>query len=293
MIEHTIGEVILVPSLRCNLQCDHCCRESGPDKRGLMSDRVLDQLREWFLGGPLSGFSTLTVSGGEPFMLPLKFWKRLANIAPSGLEFLTIITNGVWTRNPTLRHNVIADTFPVLSDIAAHVSLEMSDDDYHRWARPCGVEDTWRTLKYEVSEGFQTNRKGSEEGWFFLWGHEQFEFGSRQWDITSPGSIMPIGRGKDAYMGEGDRIMDCGMEITESKYGVSVEHQITVWPNGDISACCNNSSVVGSIFDADLDRTFANQALHYEYMHQRFPAGHDGVTLSACEICRSGLVPLQ
>ncbi len=298
MISHALGEVILVPSLKCNLSCYHCCRESGPDMRGVMSDRVIARLGDWFLGGPLSQPFSLLISGGEPFMLPLKFWKSLADIVPSGLELLSIITNGVWASNANARHNVIANVFPLLSRMAENISLEMSDDDYHRWERPSEAENGWHALKDEVENGFPSYRKGSEDGWFAIWGGDSFSFSLRRWDIDRPGSIMPIGRGKDAYMGPGSRHEDCGLEFnggtySDEGYVQEVIHQVTIWPNGDISACCSNSTAIGSIFDDDLTRTYTNQMLVHEYMRQRFPIGSESVTLDACAVCRTGLVPLQ
>jgi hypothetical protein len=72
------GELRLIeihPTRRCNLRCQHCYSESGPDEK---NDLSLESLKGFLLEAARLGYRYVGVSGGEPLL-----WSELENF----LEF--------------------------------------------------------------------------------------------------------------------------------------------------------------------------------------------------------------
>src|ERR1039457_6235914 len=55
------------PTLRCNLQCEHCYSSSGPWSR---EELDLDVVNNVVSDAARMGYGVLSVSGGEPFLYP-------------------------------------------------------------------------------------------------------------------------------------------------------------------------------------------------------------------------------
>ena len=78
------------PSLRCNLRCRHCYSTSSPDGETVMSP---DMLKGWLTLLRREGYNAISVSGGEPLMVP-ELPTLLAHAR--ALEMITALTtNGL------------------------------------------------------------------------------------------------------------------------------------------------------------------------------------------------------
>lgn len=89
--------VHLHPTLRCNLACHHCYSSSAPYlTEGLDLPRVLDALA--LLAA--EGYTTLSLSGGEPLLYP-GFSELVRGAAARGVR-VNVVTNGTVLSGPRL-----------------------------------------------------------------------------------------------------------------------------------------------------------------------------------------------
>jgi len=112
------GRLWMYSNYHCNLACTYCLTESAPKvaKRELSADRMLKLAAE----AKKLGFTSLGVTGGEPFLLPHlpETITRLAKIMP-----VVVLTNGTlfnWSRLE--RASEFAD-----EPVAVQISLDSAD----------------------------------------------------------------------------------------------------------------------------------------------------------------------
>jgi MoaA/NifB/PqqE/SkfB family radical SAM enzyme len=112
------SRVWLYSNYHCNLVCTYCLTESGPSssKRRLGHDRMVELAKE----AADLGFSSLGVTGGEPFLEPdmPETVARLAEILP-----VVVLTNGtLFTRKRLERLRPLAEL-----QVKLQISLDSSD----------------------------------------------------------------------------------------------------------------------------------------------------------------------
>ena len=91
-----ITSVVLIPSLYCNLRCDHCLRSAGPHRRERMQRNVMRAIRRMLREHKPTD---LTISGGEPFVWNEELWDNILwCIEGQDWENNYIATNGTFTQ---------------------------------------------------------------------------------------------------------------------------------------------------------------------------------------------------
>lgn len=304
-----LNDLVLIPSLKCDLECDHCCRCSGPDRTERMTPAVLSAIRseipDWISG--------VTISGGEPF-LDLDLLLEVASILPETTS-LYIATNGLWTRDPAKRYKFFSEVLPSLKQsLESHADLgltiELSLDQFHRWQDD--ARDGWRCLKDEAKNGCEDPEDPPElepepdpddfddEDLYWeamdAWEQESWEIRDQYYCYPDMESVticersehmhkvLPIGRGVGwASWDDSDREY-CNFDGNDR-----IENQLTIWPDGRCSACCDGGAWVGNILTQDLP-TILKQRRSFLFWLRRqagtYLNGGSGVPTATCEKCR-------
>jgi MoaA/NifB/PqqE/SkfB family radical SAM enzyme len=113
------GRVWMYANYHCNLECTYCLTESGPNvkRRQLNADWMVDRAIE----AKALGFTSVGVTGGEPFMVPSmpETIARLSEILPT-----IVLSNGSLFHGPRLERIVAALAG---KDVHIQVSLDAPD----------------------------------------------------------------------------------------------------------------------------------------------------------------------
>jgi MoaA/NifB/PqqE/SkfB family radical SAM enzyme len=95
------GRVWMYSTYRCNLECTYCLTESGPlvARRQLTPDKMVEIANQ----ANSLGFTSLGVTGGEPFLSPQlpQTLGRLARVLP-----VVVLTNATLFANPATRRDL-------------------------------------------------------------------------------------------------------------------------------------------------------------------------------------------
>jgi pyruvate-formate lyase-activating enzyme len=83
---------------KCNIACEHCMPESGPDKQRLLE---APRLLSWIAKLADYGTSYLAFTGGEPFIVPDLLAEGSASAARFGMT-VSVMTNAFWARTLAL-----------------------------------------------------------------------------------------------------------------------------------------------------------------------------------------------
>jgi organic radical activating enzyme len=86
-------EVKITITEKCNIRCEHCYMESGPECNSLISDEHIDKVFE-----SLDSSWGMSIFGGEPTLYPEKVL-RIANNCREKDMYFNIFTNGWWGTN--------------------------------------------------------------------------------------------------------------------------------------------------------------------------------------------------
>ncbi|MCL5099184.1 MAG: radical SAM protein, partial [Candidatus Omnitrophica bacterium] len=89
------GILVIVPTFRCNLRCEHCQHSCSPERGEQMPIDLFRSVAEQALQ---TNIASLCISGGEPFLLP-DHVKAAAALCRAHGRNLVIQTNGFWGRN--------------------------------------------------------------------------------------------------------------------------------------------------------------------------------------------------
>jgi hypothetical protein len=273
-MKHQPDSLILIPSLRCNYQCEHCCRCSGPWRKERMSDRVFRAVRSL-----PDYFSSVTISGGEPFILSQDTWVKVFDHLPNAVGMLTVITNGSWVPRTSKRRWFLTWWVPHAQRIMEYhhdgISVCVSQDDYHQ--DRAEINRAWKWLKSEARDGYIEGC--TDDDYFEPYPDNELCLGEHSKMIRY---AMPIGRARRWGCEVGDEMCTeyCGMDLN----GGEASHDITVWPDGRVSGCCNGGGWIGNILTMDLQDIYANQYRLFQEHRQQFPE-HSGVTREACYNC--------
>jgi len=110
------GHFVLLPTFQCNITCDHCLHASGPHRSETMElglfESILCQAMD-------IGFTTLCLSGGEPFLLP-EHVRTAAALCRHRKCALVIQTNGFWGKNRGAAGSLLA-SMPGISQLGFSV----------------------------------------------------------------------------------------------------------------------------------------------------------------------------
>ena len=283
-MQHVVDDLILVPTLHCSQTCAHCCRAAGPWRRERMSKQVADHLAYWL---DQFSISNVTISGGEPLLMSDELWRRVCHALPSGLDGIYIVSNGdfldeVRTQRRALR--AIASLQRLLAnrpDMGLGISL--SDDQYHT-----GYDKrAWRWFQDAVANPWEW--ADGEDDPIYGIDAETVNF-----SMHGTGHIMhviPTGRGRNESGGEPDTYEDCGItnldadDMGEDAY---CAHQLTVYPDGKLKACCNGGPTIGTIYE-DGEVVLQRHLDFVLTMRRRYGHAPDDVATSvpttACRLC--------
>ena len=300
---HRINNVVIIPLLTCDLECEHCCRCSSPRRKERMDQRLL---REISCKLP-EEICELTISGGEPF-LDQGFLRDVISYLPE-CDMVYIATNGMWTRDAHNRYEFLAKTLPELKRLLPRysdgVSIDLSRDQFHRWQED--AMDGWRLLKSDSENGaYDEDADVPEEP-----DYDDFEDEDEYWlayqdyecalDETAyiypdmenvylterhdyMAKVLPIGRGKSwARYDNGDKEY-CNFDGNDRP-----ENQLTIWPDGRCSACCDGGAWVGNILYQDVPEILRQRRAFLFWMRRRvgtYLNGGSGVPTSTCARCR-------
>jgi sulfatase maturation enzyme AslB (radical SAM superfamily) len=115
-----LGErVWFYANYHCNLECSYCLTESGPNvaRKQLDADFMVERAKE----AKALGFTSIGVTGGEPFMVPSmpETIARLSEILPT-----VVLSNGTLFHGPRLERIVAALAG---KDVHIQISLDAPD----------------------------------------------------------------------------------------------------------------------------------------------------------------------
>lgn len=300
MCDDRIDDLVLVPSLRCNMRCEHCCRSAGPWHHDTVSDKVLERFADLFDYG--DGCRSMCTSGGEPFLLSQATWDRIFGwLDRIELDSLYVATNGAWTQSARKRLWFHSWWVPRARNLLTEwadmgVMVEWSNDQFH--ADHERIARAWADLKAEAAAGYVedllvTNHEGSWDSGYF----EPYDdardshvslserHGYIQW-----GGLLPLGRARTRLgVRDTDAVRGCGVEVCGSAPEEDRNHTLTVWPDGRVSSCCDGGAWIGNVLTMDAEEIIANQNRLFDAMLARYPyrpgEGWHSVNGQACVNC--------
>src|SRR5262249_38248279 len=87
---------------RCNINCRHCCNDSGTAHTGAVSFESIAHLID--SASEIASIPEIGISGGEPFLFPDLLHRVVAYAGARGYSS-SITTNGFWGRSTAMpRH---------------------------------------------------------------------------------------------------------------------------------------------------------------------------------------------
>lgn len=299
-----INDVVIIPLLTCDLECEHCCRCSGPRRKERMDSNLL-----WTIRHKLpSEVYEMTISGGEPF-LDQEFLREVVGYLPE-TNMLYIATNGMWTRDCQNRYEFFAKTLPELQNLLHRysdgLSIDLSRDQFHRWQDD--AMDGWQKLKWDAENGVYDEDTDIPEEPDFDDFEDEDEYCQAldEWETETQemygyiypdmekvqlterhdymAKVLPIGRGKSwAQYDNGDK-QYCNFDGNDRP-----QNQLTIWPDGRCSACCDGGAWIGNILHQEVDEILYQRRRFLFWMRRRvgtYRNGRTGVPTSTCARCR-------
>ena len=259
----SIDSVNVIPSLKCDLECEHCCRRSGPRRKEYMSSAVLERTCEVVREIAYDHEPYLCISGGEPFQWPTLLERVVRYMPSKAFSEVLIITNGTWMESDAKRAWFWLNLYPKLQDLPSDwhetsISLSVSRDQYHR-SRAYDVDRYILLFKSEMEDGFEW-----EVPWLYEEYHypdtEGFHFCVRDSDILNP---FPIGRGVNQWdWGAPYQARGCD--------SFPDQDSLTIWPDGRVSACCDGGAWVGNIMHQDIQTILRQRRAFLFDQHRKF-----------------------
>lgn len=274
---HSVDSVVIVPTLYCSQQCEHCCRCAGPQRKERMADNVAYRLsralQNWRVG-------SVTISGGEPLLMSKMLWERVIDTLPYGMDTIHMVSNGDFLERPRARYNVLHYVLPRLSEhLHKHcdlgIMIELSGDRFHSGYNAA----RWEQFKYAIENDYDED--GDDYSYIGLRA-DKISLTARgeylDWDY-----LFPTGRARRLTCGNHKLRVEC--ELEQGDTDECAQHTMTVYPDGSVRGCCNGGPVIGSIFesfDLLLER-------HYDFVMAVRAANQDsgdyGAPSTACLTC--------
>ena len=120
----------------CNLQCRHCCENSGPNQSQHLME--LDKIKKYmgeFRTIPIDKDSVVSFTGGEvmtPYFIgDEKYIQDCIKIAFNNGFTPALKTNGVWGANEPLRYRILAGIVDTAISSNKLVEMDISVDRFH------------------------------------------------------------------------------------------------------------------------------------------------------------------
>ena len=218
------GHFVIEPTFQCNVCCDHCVHESSWERRERMP---LELFRSCINQALKQGWTTICVSGGEPFLLP-DYIRAAAELCFEQGVDLVIQTNGFWGQNPVKARKM-------LQNMTGITQIGFSVDKVH--LKEIGLEPVLHAIKATIEAGihnvsasiaYQTNL--------------EFQILKEQFTSRFPGfvvegwPILPVGRAKN----HPELRVDCLVypwDQLKRNCDVQIQLRPVVHPNGSLHFC--------------------------------------------------------
>lgn len=218
------GHFVIEPTFQCNVCCDHCVHESSWERRERMP---LELFRSCINQALKQGWTTICVSGGEPFLLP-DYIRAAAELCFEQGVDLVIQTNGFWGQNPVKARKM-------LQNMTGITQIGFSVDKVH--LKEIGLEPVLHAIKATIEAGihnvsasiaYQTNL--------------EFQILKEQFTSRFPGfvvegwPILPVGRAKN----HPELRVDClayPWDQLKRNCDAQIQLRPVVHPNGSLHFC--------------------------------------------------------
>ncbi|MFB0543173.1 MAG: radical SAM protein, partial [Candidatus Bathyarchaeia archaeon] len=300
----------LILTYRCNASCRHCYFNAGPSKTEEMSKRealnYLDQAAE---------FSTLrmvSLTGGEPFLLPELLREALSHASDMGLK-TEVVTNCFWAENEEGTREQLGS----LADAGLDV-INISADDFHQefipfnYVRNCYEAAKELGLKITILCSVSKSSRLRVEKIVDLLGDANIQIlggGTLAPDITKAYAMavetafIPAGRGSQIPRGEW--IIGHSPAIGPCPH---VLRDIAIEPSGGVLPCCSAAGHIGSLNLGNAKREplsriikRANRREVFNVLARRGPQGLLDITegdiqgnyVNECHLCYESLLGLE
>ena len=99
-----LGFVVIEPTFRCNVRCDHCIHECSPERRERLTPPLF---RSCIAQAAQLGCGTICLSGGEPFLVP-GYVRVAGELCRESGANLVVQTNGFWGRDYSNAQKILA-----------------------------------------------------------------------------------------------------------------------------------------------------------------------------------------
>lgn len=299
-----LNELVVIPTLKCDLKCEHCCRCSGPKRTERMDEKLFMALRRKlpdYIGD-------ITISGGEPF-LDMDLLLDTVSSLPE-CDMVYIATNGLWTKDGGKRFRFFSDVLPALKDLIGRygecVTVELSRDQYHRYQKD--AMKYWNVLRLESEDGCfngdvefsgepeEDDFEDEDAFWdaYYEWEQERDECGYYVYPDMEKvtlcerpeymRTIKPLGRGKRIWHYSSEKEY-CSFDGNDK-----IENSLTIFPDGRVSACCDGGAWVGNILTQSLPEIFRQRRSFLFWMRRQvgtYLNGGQGVPIKTCEQCEA------
>ena len=120
----------------CNLQCRHCCENSGPNQSPRLMN--LDKMKKYldeFNALPIEKYDSLVFTGGE-VMAPYyhgeqKYIPKCLKMAIDANMLPILKTNGLWGNDKALKDKIFSDIESVAYNAGKLIAMDISVDRFH------------------------------------------------------------------------------------------------------------------------------------------------------------------
>lgn len=235
-------------TFRCNISCRHCYFEAGPDRKEEMGSHeafsYIDKAKE------IPTLRLLSLTGGEPFLLPELLFDTASYANDSGLE-TEVVTNCFWAIDKEKTQTTLSR---LASSGVRYVNI--SADDFHQefipFSRVANCYEIAQQVGFRVTIqcAFAADSKLRLERIINLLGNENIAVLDRSpvglnlrktsaIGLESP--FIPAGRGASVpeeqwFKGAGFPVRGCGHILRD----------IAIDPSGFVLPCCSAAGTVPS-----------------------------------------------
>lgn len=262
------SDVVLIPTLRCNCMCYHCCRSATPNG-AIMSEKTAIEVSEFLR--QVGSCDYLVISGGEPLMMSYRLWQNVA-LAVSTLEVnsVWVITNGEFLKSHDYRNRALYGLGLVVQTVQAReLGVELSLDFYHMVP---GMSSS------EISRLW--------EQFWACWMEDYIypsSANSPRWALTDVSLSVSVRRGiNEEYIVPRGRAAGWSQCKTVDCLG---DNSLTISPKGEIFACPENGGVIGNVSE-DVRVIGKRLSVLREKLQERFGVqDREVLRASACRAC--------
>lgn len=220
----------IIPTYRCNAQCEQCCFESNPRIRTRLS---LDDIKR-SIDAAVDGFENLKLivfSGGEVFLLKEDLFEAVAYAAKKGL-LTRCVTNAFWGRKPA-HAQAVADRLQSCGVAEINISTGM---DHQRWVPFASVEHAVEALVGKDIFTLVTVERDSETSDCFAQATQSDVF-----QAALRSKPLKFSLQCNSWMPFNDRYVQRGKPagLAALTQGCSqIFHNLVVTPREELAVCC-------------------------------------------------------